>query len=76
MQNIKQFFHAIDKDDIDENSKNLISDGLIDSVDVMALVGEIEKSIQKPIDTEFMVAENFEDFESIKNLIDRIISEK
>lgn len=76
MQIVKQFFEAIDKNDINESSKNLISDGLIDSVDVMALVGEIEKYTKKPINPEFMVAENFEDFESIKNLIDRVMSEK
>ncbi len=47
MQIIKEFFIKIGRDDIDENMKNLVSNNEIDSIDVMALVAEIENIIKK-----------------------------
>ncbi|EFR8041330.1 acyl carrier protein, partial [Campylobacter jejuni] len=48
MQEIKQFFINIDRSDIDESMKNLVNEDLIDSIDIMALVAEIEKFYKKP----------------------------
>ncbi|MFG5096662.1 acyl carrier protein [Campylobacter lari] len=73
MQTIKQFFIKIDRADIDENSKNLLSDDIIDSIDIMALVSEIEKYYKKPLDAKYIIAENFEDFASIKKMIDEAL---
>ncbi|EAK1650678.1 acyl carrier protein [Campylobacter jejuni] len=69
MQEIKQFFINIDRADIDESMKNLVNEDLIDSIDIMALVAEIEKFYKKPLKAEFIKAENFESFESIKKMI-------
>ncbi|ECH5107866.1 acyl carrier protein, partial [Campylobacter jejuni] len=65
MQEIKQFFINIDRADIDESMKNLVNEDLIDSIDIMALVAEIEKFYKKPLKAEFITPENFESFESI-----------
>ncbi|EDP2655396.1 acyl carrier protein [Campylobacter jejuni] len=69
MQEIKQFFINIDRVDIDESMKNLVNEDLIDSIDIMALVAEIEKFYKKPLKAEFITPENFESFESIKKMI-------
>ncbi|EPE7912009.1 acyl carrier protein [Campylobacter jejuni] len=69
MQEIKQFFINIDRTDIDESMKNLVNEDLIDSIDIMALVAEIEKFYKKPLKAEFITPENFESFESIKKMI-------
>ncbi|EAH5449154.1 acyl carrier protein [Campylobacter jejuni] len=69
MQEIKQFFINIDRSDIDESMKNLVNEDLIDSIDIMALVAEIEKFYKKPLKAEFITPENFESFESIKKMI-------
>lgn len=69
MQEIKQFFISIDRADIDESMKNLVNEDLIDSIDIMALVAEIEKFYKKPLKAEFITPENFESFESIKKMI-------
>ncbi|EAL8941333.1 acyl carrier protein, partial [Campylobacter jejuni] len=69
MQEIKQFFINIDRADIDESMKNLVNEDLIDSIDIMALVAEIEKFYKKPLKAEFITPENFESFESIKKMI-------
>ncbi|AXP08240.1 acyl carrier protein [Campylobacter hepaticus] len=70
MEKIKQFFININRPDIDENMENLLSEDIIDSIDIMSLVAEIEKFYQKPLKAEFIQAENFENFKSIKNMIE------
>ncbi|ASE86996.1 acyl carrier protein [Campylobacter coli] len=71
MQEIKQFFINIDRADIDENMQDLVSEDLIDSIDIMALVAEIEKFYKKPLKAEFITPENFESFQAIKNMIEQ-----
>ncbi len=73
MQEIKQFFINIERADIDENMENLLSEDIIDSIDIMALVAEIEKFYKKPLKAEFITPENFENFEKIKKMIDAAI---
>ena len=73
MQEIKQFFINIDRADIDESMKNLVNEDLIDSIDIMALVAEIEKFYKKPLKAEFITPENFESFDSIKKMIKEAI---
>lgn len=70
MQEIKQFFININRDDVDESMQNLLSEDIIDSIDIMALVAEIEKHYKKPLKAEFIRAENFESFKSIKKMLD------
>ncbi|MBZ7932096.1 acyl carrier protein, partial [Campylobacter sp. RM12910] len=38
MQIVKQFFINIERTDIDESMQNLVSEDIIDSIDIMALV--------------------------------------
>ncbi|EAJ8122802.1 acyl carrier protein [Campylobacter jejuni] len=71
MQEIKQFFINIDRADIDESMQNLVSEDIIDSIDIMALVAEIEKFYKKPLKAEFITPENFESFQAIKNMIEQ-----
>ncbi|MBM0637736.1 acyl carrier protein [Campylobacter sp. VicNov18] len=73
MEKIKQFFINIDRADINENMQNLISEDIIDSIDIMSLVAEIEKYYQKPLKAEFIKAENFESFEAIKNMLEQVM---
>lgn len=68
---IKQFFINIDRSDIDENMENLLSEDIIDSMGIMSLVAEIEKYYKKPLKAEFIKAENFESFQTIKNMLEQ-----
>ncbi|MGH2327804.1 acyl carrier protein [Campylobacter taeniopygiae] len=70
MQNVKQFFINIERTDIDENMTNLVSEDFIDSIDIMALVAEIEKYYKKPLKAEFITPENFESFANIKQMLE------
>lgn len=71
MQEIKDIFTAIGKPNVDENMQNLLSDGVIDSMDIMVLVVEIEKRYKKPLRSEFIINECFESFGAIRAMIDR-----
>ena len=70
MKEIKELFNKIGKSDIDESMTNLLSDGIIDSMDIMALVVEIETLYKKPLKSKFIINENFESFESIYKMLD------
>ncbi len=75
MKNIQQFFINIERTDIDESMQNLVSEDFIDSIDIMALVTEIEKFYKKPLKAEFITPENFESFESIKKMLEIAMKE-
>ncbi|ELF2321097.1 acyl carrier protein [Campylobacter sp. IFREMER_LSEM_CL2194] len=70
MQQIQEFFNKIDRSDINETMQNLLSDDIIDSIDIMALVAEIEKYYKKPLKADFIKAENFESFKNIKEMLE------
>ncbi|EAH7586085.1 phosphopantetheine-binding protein [Campylobacter lari] len=68
---IKNFFINIERADIDETMQNLVSEDNIDSIDIMALVAEIERHYGKSLNAEFISSENFENFQSIKNMLEK-----
>ncbi|MBZ7947118.1 acyl carrier protein [Campylobacter sp. RM9939] len=70
MEEIKQFFIKIGRADVDENMRNLVSDNIIDSLDVMNLINEIEKHYNKTLDFDFMKPIYFESFESIQKMLE------
>ncbi|MCR2059129.1 acyl carrier protein [Campylobacter lari] len=69
MDMIQEFFNNIGRSDINKNSKNLLSNGIIDSMDVISLVSEIEKYYNKSLKYNLIKPEAFEDFESIQHMI-------
>lgn len=70
MNEIKELFEAIGKGNVSENEKDLLSSGMIDSLDIMSLVNEIEKRYGA-LDMRFIEAENFENFASLKAMLDK-----
>ncbi|HEC1786728.1 TPA: acyl carrier protein [Campylobacter lari] len=66
-------FNAINRSDINENSRNLVDDDIIDSIDMMKLILEIEKFIGKNLDAKYITPDNFEDFSTIKNMLEEVI---
>ncbi|MBK1992111.1 acyl carrier protein [Campylobacter sp. 2018MI35] len=69
MKEIEQFFIKIGKENIDKDSRNLVTNGLIDSLDIMKLITEIENFYEKELDSDFMDIDNFESFEDIEKMI-------
>ena len=60
-----ELLKTIGKDNIDINSKSLISSGELDSLDIMALV-----------DADFIEKKNFENIEAIENMLNKAFGEK
>lgn len=62
--------------DVDfEEEKGLIADGILDSFDIMSLVGSIDDEFDIKIKPNDLVAENFNSAESIWALIERLMEE-
>lgn len=60
------------KDDVDfESSTDFIEDGLLDSFDIVNLVGELEDAFDIEIRGIDIVPENFESIETIEALVEK-----
>ena len=61
------------RDEVDwENEKQLISDGLLDSIDLVAIIPQLESVFEIEIGMEYMDEENFESVETMWNMINEI----
>lgn len=65
------------RSDIDfENEKNLITDGLLGSFDILTLISILNEEYNIEITEEQLVPENFNNIESISNLIKQLKGNK
>ena len=53
------------------DSKSLVSDGILDSLDILRLIMELENEFHIEIEPEDVLFENFESVEAIIGLIDK-----
>ncbi len=74
IEDIKRIFENIGKNDIDENTDNLVENGIIDSIDIINLIQEIETCYGILVDFDYINTENLKNFQTIKNMIDEIVS--
>lgn len=55
-----------------ENNNLLIDDGILDSFDIVTLVGELNYNFNIQIGVEDLIPENFNSLQAILSLIDRL----
>ncbi len=62
--------------DVDfESEKNLIDDGILDSMDIVSLISEISESFDVSITARDIIPENFNSAEALYELIERLEDE-
>ena len=75
MERILEILKSI-REDVDfENEKNLIDDGILDSFDIVAVVGELCDEYDVTITADMMEPENFNSAEAMLKLVEKIQDE-
>ena len=75
MEKILEILNSI-RDDIDyENEDKLIDNGVLDSFDIVSIVGELCDAYDITITVDDMEPENFNSAEAIHNLVERLVDE-
>ena len=62
--------------DVDfENETSLIDDGILDSMDIVSLVGELDDAFDVSVGVENLLPENFNSVDAMVKLIERLQDE-
>ncbi|EGK8010275.1 acyl carrier protein [Campylobacter lari] len=69
IDDIKELFIKIGRDDINEEMDKLATGGVINSLEIMSLVQEIESVYDKEFDFDLIELKNFDNFIQIRNII-------
>ncbi len=72
MEELLEILNEINSDIDYENEKALIDDGLLDSLDVVALVSELNDHYDIEIGLDELIPENFNSLEAILALIEKL----
>ena len=71
MQELLEILKSV-RDDVDfENEKNLIDNDILDSFDIVSIVGELQDAYDITITVEDMEPENFNSAQAILDLVER-----
>lgn len=71
-EKIKDILYSIRPDADFEHSNNFWEDGYLDSLDIMDLIDELEKTYQVDIELEYVKGSYFSSYDSIIRLIDEV----
>lgn len=69
MSEARILLNEIGRDDIDDRCENLLDSGLIDSVDIIALVAAMSARYGMDLNAKFLSAENFQSISALDKMI-------
>ena len=72
MEKILKILNGVRPDVDFENEKKLIDDGILDSFDIIAIVGEFNDAFDIDIDPADLEPDNFNTIEAMKELIEKL----
>ena len=75
MEKILEILKSVRSDVDYETADKLIDDGILDSFDIVAVVGELCDAFDITITVDDMEPENFNSVAAIKELVDRLLDE-
>lgn len=64
----------VNEDILSYTGNNMMADGVIDSFELIEIVGRLEEDFDMEIDGEYVVAQNFGNKESIISLMEKLLS--
>ena len=73
MEQLLEILHRINPDVDFENSTKLVTDKLIDSIDITSLLAELEETFDIEIDMEYVTPENLDSVEAMWNMIQELM---
>lgn len=73
MEQLLEILHRINPDVDFENSRKLVTDKLIDSIDITSLLAELEETFDIEIDMEYVTPENLDSVEAMWNMIQELM---
>ncbi len=75
MEELKKILEEV-RPDIDfDTEKRLIDDGILDSIDIIAIITQINDSFDVDINVQYLLPENFNSMEAIYSLIQKLSDE-
>ncbi len=75
MEELKKILEEV-RPDIDfDTEKQLIDDGILDSIDIIAIITQINDSFDVDINVQYLLPENFNSMEAIYSLIQKLSDE-
>lgn len=72
-EKVLELLAEVNEDILDYDGDSLIDDGLLDSFQIVDLVGMFEEEFDIEIDAELVIVENFETKEAIINMLKDIL---
>ncbi|MBR0398798.1 MAG: acyl carrier protein [Eubacterium sp.] len=73
MEQLMEILHRINPDVDFENSRKLVTDKLLDSIDITSLLAELEETFEIEIDMEYVTPENLDSAEAMWNMIQELM---
>lgn len=76
MDRLKEILEDVRPDLDFEVEKKLIDDGILDSIDILTIIGELNDEYDIDINAQYLLPENFNSIEAIFELIQKLMDEE
>lgn len=73
-EKILEILKDVNEDIVAYEGEAMMEEGIIDSFEVIEIVGELEDAFEIEIDAKYVVADNFKNAESIILLVERLLN--
>lgn len=74
-EKILEILKDVNEDILTYEGEAMMEEGVVDSFEVIEIVGELEDAFEIEIDAKYVVADNFRNAESIILLVERLLNQ-
>lgn len=76
VEKVNNILRRVNEDILNYKGKDMVDDGIIDSLEIMEIVSDIEKEFHIEMSADDIVMENFQTLETICKLIQRKVNKE